>query len=500
MFTGTGLGPGTTRTTDHKGVPIVKSTLPADVAPEKQRETEREIANSSHAAAVAAAAAAPTVVVPDATKDPGGLIGESALNKAPVPASASASASVKTSGSATSLVKPSLNRSVQSSSCTPSAARSLRRFHLATPLRDRSTSACLHPGSASSRLPQGVSGSGGIRKMGSGTSLRRNAREAKAGASPVAIVIENLMQAPQSEGESRASVEELASQLGSTSVKISAPSTGTTPMPLAPPRKRHVVNEAERRWRTDRTTSKHSLHLQQVQAAGGKTAEDTQANPDSWNQESDKLADELERIAMEMTGDVYPVGGKQTTAENESGGPSATRARLQPSPDQGEQREEQIKPKLKYQPRSLRRQRGSSAEPSVPPTHQILPAKMETGEFEPPPDAIKSGTTVSMEEDEEDYIYDEFIRRPVHEVLSDLQLHNRYLPDDTWVNTGMGASVPRRDIGIVVITHEDAHYWDELAEEEDEGGWDEEDGDSNGKSRDVRVQIKSRLKQLKWDD
>lgn len=38
-----------------------------------------------------------------------------------------------------------------------------------------------------------------------------------------------------------------------------------------------------------------------------------------------------------------------------------------------------------------------------------------------------------------------------------------------------------RDIGVVVITNEDVHYWDALAEDDEEGsGWDTEDEDSNG--------------------
>lgn len=43
-----------------------------------------------------------------------------------------------------------------------------------------------------------------------------------------------------------------------------------------------------------------------------------------------------------------------------------------------------------------------------------------------------------------------------------------------------GAEAPR-DVGVICITEEDAHQWEEVLEDEEES-WDDEDGDSNGMS------------------
>jgi hypothetical protein len=82
-------------------------------------------------------------------------------------------------------------------------------------------------------------------------------------------------------------------------------------------------------------------------------------------------------------------------------------------------------------------------------------------------------------DDDSDYVYDEFIRRAVHEIEADPRLVQIHTGE--WINAiGPEKEIPR-DIGLVVITEEDAQLWDELGEtDDDHKEWDSEDQDSNG--------------------
>jgi hypothetical protein len=84
---------------------------------------------------------------------------------------------------------------------------------------------------------------------------------------------------------------------------------------------------------------------------------------------------------------------------------------------------------------------------------------------------------VSNDDDKDDsFVYDEFIRRPIEDIAADPRVI--YIRNGEWLNNNEEAP---RDIGVVVITEEDAHYWDAFAEDgEEEKGWDTEDEDSNG--------------------
>lgn len=47
------------------------------------------------------------------------------------------------------------------------------------------------------------------------------------------------------------------------------------------------------------------------------------------------------------------------------------------------------------------------------------------------------------------------------------------------IDAEINGTEPSRDVGVICITEEDAHQWEEVLEDEEEV-WDDEDEDSNG--------------------
>ncbi|PLB36047.1 Iwr1 domain-containing protein [Aspergillus candidus] len=251
----------------------------------------------------------------------------------------------------------------------------------------------------------------------------------------VAVLVEKLRREPHSRQASR--VADAAAQADQPEVK--APSVGTASQgPSASrARKRPVVNRAERQWREQQqtaiATAKQNISQSLDQGARNQQRGD-------WDNESDRLAVALERIALELDGGMDTAAPAPTTTQSPppvaSPGPSPVAL---------------PKPPLKYPPRT---------------PNQHRPAPPERGA--PGPDA---------EESDEDYVYDMYIRRPLAE---------RRLTDpvaDLERGRGKDIDPTRPDIGVIVITPEDEEYWETFATDDEDEAWDSEDGDSNGKAQ-----------------
>jgi hypothetical protein len=209
----------------------------------------------------------------------------------------------------------------------------------------------------------------------------------------------------------------------------------------ARPRKRPVVNQAEKKWREERqgAISAAKQHISQVLEKGA------QAHQSNWEDESDRLAWQFEQIALELDGELE--GTPVTTQHSQ---PMVTRSAMP-------------KPPLKYQPRTPNKHR---AAPPVPKPAEEKPVKLPAGD-----EAI---------DNDEDYVYDMYIRRPLPDrdgltnPLVDLE------DQEAWLRYH-GIDSSRQDIGVIVITPEDEILWEDFAEsDDDEDRWDSEDGDSNG--------------------
>lgn len=235
--------------------------------------------------------------------------------------------------------------------------------------------------------------------------------------------------------------------------------------PTASPRKRPVVNQAERRWREQQKAS--------ISAAKQRLADTlekgAQKRPKDWEDGSERLAREFEQIALDLEKEDVDM---QTTEKKEAPFSSPARNALP-------------KPALKYQPRTPNKPRsatpevesrdGQTAADNVQDTMKVETSTMLPGT----PD--KKAQQDEEDDSDGDYVYDTYIRRPLPagtmltNPLIDMEMDN-----ETWFRQN-GIDTTRRDIGIVVITQEDEEYWETFAEDEDEEDpWDPEDEDSNG--------------------
>lgn len=323
-----------------------------------------------------------------------------ALHSSPAPESvASESPAPSGSGRGSSPV------SVASSGGKTAATSSLRRFQIT---RARN----LHK-----------SVDGGIQK-------RRGA--GGAGASDgVAVLVEKLKRKPHSRQASMVA-DRLALQADEQ----------TREEPPARPRKRPVVNQAEKKWREERKNSISAAkqHISQVMDKGAQAQ-----HKSSWEDESERLAHEFEQIALELDGD------KMETAPTPAAGPG--QAPRHPT--------SLSKPPLKYQPRTPNKPR--LEKPAQP---QPQPPTEHEGE----------------DDDDVDYVYDVYIRRPLPEkALSNPLVDLETDQDGFFRHNGIDST--RQDIGVIVITQEDEGYWENFVEDDDdEEHWDSEDADSNGMS------------------
>ncbi|KAL4917487.1 hypothetical protein BDW62DRAFT_201725 [Aspergillus aurantiobrunneus] len=289
---------------------------------------------------------------------------------------------------------------------------------------------------------------GALRSTGGGVQKRR-------ADGAVAVLVEKLRREPHSRRASM--VADAAAQMeGDNSL-----AQGTTP---ARPRKRPVVNQAEKKWRAERqgAVSAAKEHISQV------LEKEAQAHQSNWEEESDRLARQFEQIALEFDGEmeVVPIDADQHSV------PSAKTRPPMP------------KPPLKYQPRTPNKHR--AAAPSAP-------AESNKNKAVPPPAETEEGA-----DSDEDYVYDMYIRHPLPDTgLVTDPLVDLNLDQEAWLRHH-GIDSTRQDVGVIVITPEDEVYWEDFAEDEDdEDRWDSEDGDSNAENNPANDYPDE---ELSWDD
>ncbi|KAJ0417035.1 hypothetical protein BJY00DRAFT_215130 [Aspergillus carlsbadensis] len=279
--------------------------------------------------------------------------------------------------------------------------------------------------------------SGPLRTTGGGVQKRREGA--------VAVLVEKLRREPHSRRASMVA-DAAAGLLEETAEEPTRP------------RKRPVVNQAEKKWRAERqgAISAAKEHISQVLEKGA------QAHQSNWEDESDRLARQFEQIALELDGEL---GATRVTAQHPQ--PTVTRSTMP-------------KPPLKYQPRT-------------PNKHRAAPSAREPAEEEP----AKLPAADEAVDNDEDYVYDMYIRRPLPDrgVLTDplVDLEDQ----EAWLRYH-GIDSSRQDIGVIVITPEDEILWEDFAESDhDEDRWDSEDGDSNAENNPANDYPDE---DLSWDD
>ena len=307
---------------------------------------------------------------------------------------------------------------VDGSAQTASPARpySMRRFQITRP-----NSATL----GSSRTPSGI-----------------QKRRADGSVNGVAVLVEQLRHKPHSRQASMVADIVDQAQLNDKGVTPNPIASNLTEFPSNKPRKRPVVNQAEKRWRAER---------QAAISAAKTNISDTlersaQTNQRTWDEESERLAKEFEQVALEIEQDM----DVDSLDSEPSLAPTPQRQIMAPPPA------------LKYQPRPPKQPRSVQS--------QKLPVGPLASETAMPSDQ-------PMEENDDDYVYDVYIRRPLME--DDMLMNPLTEMESEEQLKALGAS--RHGVGVIVITAEDEEYWEHFVED-DEEEWDSEDEDSNGES------------------
>ncbi|CAG8946854.1 unnamed protein product [Penicillium salamii] len=301
---------------------------------------------------------------------------------------------------------------------SPSRAQALRRFQIS-----RSNLASLH------------STGGGVQKR-------------RAGPAPgVAVLVEQLQRNPHSRKGSM--VSDMIAEGETHSRGLSALSKELVADPVASsptkPRKRPVVNQAEKRWREQRRGT-ISTAKQNLSDSLEKSASTQDKN---WDEESERLAREFEQVALEIEQDQEEENGMDV--DSQAGrNPPAPVPHHQPVLSSGP------KTPLKHQPRLPK-------EPRVAPS----PAASQV---------TKSDEAVE-EDDEGDYVYDVYIRRP----LSESEMLKNPLAEYESEQQQKSVTKSQPGVGVIVITAEDEQYWEDFVED-DEEEWDSEDADSNAEN------------------
>jgi Transcription factor Iwr1 len=228
------------------------------------------------------------------------------------------------------------------------------------------------------------------------------------------------------------------------------------------PRKRPVINRAERRWR--------EMHKGSVATAKAHIASLYDRQPysqsDHWEDDSEKLAQDFAKIALELNQKEKEIKSTKLLQAVE---PSVSQVILP-------------KPPLKYQPKlPPSRPWGTTREERME-LQEELACKSQNA-ADPTFASDSRDTQLDRGNDSDgDYVYDTYVRQPLPaspiptDPLPSTEVHS-----DTWYQSNC-VDTTRTDIGIVVITQEDEQVWELFAEEEDdEDGWNSEDEDSNGK-------------------
>lgn len=268
-------------------------------------------------------------------------------------------------------------------------------------------------------------------------------RRAGGPAPGVAVLVEQLQRNAHSRKASM--VSDLVAEAQSLSLKpkeLVQDTADTTPPSPVKPRKRPVVNQAEKRWREERkgAISAAKQHLSDTLEKSAQTQQR------SWDQESERLAHDLEQVALELEQqanqdhamDFDPLARKPAPPP-----PASLQPAFSAAP----------KPPLKHQPRQPKEPRVA---PTTPQTSEQIEQAVE-------------------EDDEGDYVYDVYVRRP----LSEAEMLKNPLAEYESDQQQKDIAKPQPGVGVIVITAEDEEYWDDFVEN-DEEEWDSEDADSNG--------------------
>ncbi|EYE93910.1 Iwr1 domain-containing protein [Aspergillus ruber CBS 135680] len=373
---------------------MVRATSPgAEFREEKRlavarREKEEKVKRALHSSA--------TAPVPAHATGPGST-------PAPAPAKAGSESPAPTSRSGSGRASPaSAVSSSEKGAAKTGVSASVRRFQI----------------SRSVDLRRSVEG--GIQK-----------RKGQSG-DAVAVLVEKLR--GKSHSRKASMVVDHLSQAGD-GAKVAAAAAVEEP---ARPRKRPVVNQAEKKWREERKNA--------ISAA----KQNISHVMDKGEDESERLAKQFEQIALELDGD-----GGSTVRDTEM----STAPAPKPSPTQP-------KPPLKYQPRTPTKPRPAETKAS-----SRLPSEHQSSE-----------AVATDSDSDEDYVYDVYIRKPLPEAgLFSNPLTDLETDQDAWFRQN-GIDTTRQDIGVIVITQEDEGYWENFVESDEEEEWDDEDADSNGTS------------------
>ncbi|PYI28368.1 hypothetical protein BP00DRAFT_418104 [Aspergillus indologenus CBS 114.80] len=425
-----GLPPSSTAAAD--GVPLVRATSPgAEFREERRlaaarREHDEKLKRALHSSPGPSAPLSP------------------ARSRSPAPLDSAAGPTAASSG----------HESPAASSSAAASQQSLRRFQISrssTPINST------------------------LRGTGAGVQKRK-------GDGPVAILVEKLRRKPHSRQASLVA-DAVAGAEGLDGVSGSGSGAGAEA--AVRPRKRPVVNQAERKWREERKSaiSAAKQHISQV-----LDQESQASHQRTWEDESERLAKELEQVALELDAemevDMQHVGPHShpsnigSSSSFGGGQPSSSHSVGMP------------KPPLKYQPRT-------------PNKHRSTQKPGEGSSVQDPNSAATATDALPAEQDDDEesdgeYVYDTYIRKPlpVSGMLTD-PLANLELDHDAWFKQH-GIDMTRQDIGVIVITQEDEEYWENFAEEEeDEERWDSEDADSNAENNPANDYPDE---ELSWDD
>ncbi|KAH8434805.1 uncharacterized protein LDX57_012438 [Aspergillus melleus] len=347
------------------------------------------------------------------------------------------------------------------SSPAPSASPGMRRFQI-------SRSKSLLRGTAAGAGVQKRKGDGAIAVLVEKLRRKPHSRQAS-------MVADAAVRAEDVRGSSDVAATKTTDSRDSSMLHEDAPTA-------ARPRKRPVVNKAERQWREERKTAIDAAKRNINQVLEKEAQTQHQSN---WDDESERLAREFEQIALEME------GAMEEDTEDVMPAPTSTQGRSAPV---------MPKPPLRYLPRTPNKLRaGKSAE---------LP---QGGEEPVKAPVAATAEEVEHEEDSDgEYVYDTYIRKPLPEggigdgdirdkggdlltnPLADWQQNQ-----DAWFRQ-KGIDTTRADVGVIIITQEDEEYWEHFVEEDDdEDRWDSEDGDSNAENNPANEYPDE---DLSWDD
>ncbi|KAJ5925369.1 hypothetical protein N7454_008008 [Penicillium verhagenii] len=282
-------------------------------------------------------------------------------------------------------------------------------------------------------------------------------RRADGPAPGIAVLVEQLTRKPHSRQASM--IADLVHQAQSESDESIRIKTPEEPAPQVKPRKRPVVNQAEKKWREQRqgaiTAAKQ--HLSDTLEKSARAQQTT------WDEESERLAKEFEQVALDIERDMET----EPMDYNDNFAPPSPQPRPQYKPPQP----------LKHQPRPPKQPRVVPARPS------------------PLSDETKPEVVTPITDDDEDYVYDVYIRRPLAEAdmlanpLAELESEQQL----------KALQAPNSGIGVIVITEEDEEYWENFIED-DEEEWDSEDADSNAENHPANEYPEEELASSDEDD